>query len=400
MQSPSLPAPLLTELTIILGSQASDQTKEYQATQAVSRGELTDSQYAEAISWIQRKLHRQNEKVTKELVLDELVNLPPRQFILDRLHLEKGMLITICGTGESGKTLFAQHLALAFANSKPILGCWRAEDTYKVLHIDLEQNETLTRRRYTRLGAGLGLQAKDIHGIARATLPHKIDDASLSTSQQEEMLVSLFQGYSVVIIDSLRQMVLADENNSQIGTPLGLLRSVAEKTNTLVLLITHKGKGTENAAKQTGRGSSVIYDVVDGQIDLKATHTDDAVVIEVSCAKNRDAIRWQGFSYRLVDKGEYIRHQHCTTQLCLEVLDQTMANPDQQKQVAAIKFLREQRECNLTQMREVLHIKGIKADQMIEDMKQQKLLTERKSGNTRLFALGENAQTFLDYEAA
>jgi RecA-family ATPase len=331
-----------------------------------------------------------------EMHFSELIDLPERSFLVDRFDFERGTLINICGTGESGKTLFAQHLALCFSSQKKIMGEWEiVPGRYRVLHIDLEQSESMTKRRYVRLAASLGISASQIHGITRKTLESKIDEKS--AEETHNYLMQLFHGQDVVIIDSMRQALLCDENNSQIGSFLNRLKRAAEAANCIVFFISHMGK-TDGSSKQSARGSSAIFDAVDMQLDLSATHSEDSIMIEVRCAKNRDFIRWKGFTYRLVDEGEYISSQKCTSILTLSLMQKELKKDTQMAEELILKYLQENKEMNQRQFRDVSKLKGVVADQLAKDMVQQKILTLDIRSKSNIYSIGEHGQTMLDYE--
>ena len=138
---------------------------------------------------------------TKPITVMALNDFAPRQFILKRFGLERGMLVSVCGTGNSGKTLFVQYLATCFASNNMVFDkytdCGRG---MKVLHIDQEQSETLTARRYSRLACAAGVSSL---AIDRMQLPVKLDDASVGRAAMKKHLVGLLSKYQLVIIDSL-----------------------------------------------------------------------------------------------------------------------------------------------------------------------------------------------------
>lgn len=316
-----------------------------------------------------------------------LETLPPREFLLERFNFEKGSLINLCGSGSSGKTLFAQYLALCISQAQAMFGKFPIEGkTKKVLHVDQEQTESLTNRRYMRLAAGLGLKQIQ-NNIDRIKLDIKLDDPHKTSNEMLEHLVESWKGYDIIIIDSLRQAVIQDENNSQISEPISLLKRVAEVNNCVILMIHHKGKGP-TGSKQSGRGSSAIYDGVDVQIDLES---DNNGLITLSCAKNRDGVYFAGVSYLLEDRGEYIQSQRCQRELTLTLLDEKIkvTDSDRQKQIIdAVKAAGKQNQKNLFSL-----VKGSRDsfDKLIDQMLQQKLLTEEAGPkNARIFSPGEN----------
>lgn len=326
------------------------------------------------------------------IVLSGLESLPPREFVLKRFNWERGMLVTVCGTGCSGKSMFVQYLAVCLSANKPIFGKYLREnnggENWRILHIDMEQAETLTRRRYERIAAGLGVKEIDVD---RLKLPFKLDDPKFSKEEIEKELVETFKQYNVVVIDSLRQSVLCDENNSQIADTLHMLRGVAEKSKALTLLIHHMGK-SNGGSKQSGRGSSAIYDSVDAQLDMDAKDG----VIEIKCSKNRDAIYWKGIRYTMDDAGEFVPEQNTTKELVFTLLSDDVQVNEDDRQLKIVQFVNENKVANQKELFDL--VKGGKEafDELVKQMLQQKLLVEsRGPKNARLFHLGEHAENYL-----
>lgn len=332
------------------------------------------------------------------LISKGLINLAPREFLIKRFNMERGCVINICATGCSGKTLFIQNLALSVRYGIPFLGIGEiAPGIHKVLHIDQEQTESLTQRRYERLAAGLDLPGFD--GIDRVMLPYKLDDPALNRADVENELVEQFKKYSLVIMDSLRRSILCDENSSQIADILSLLNRVAEKSNVVLVFISHKGKVGEGAQKkQSARGSSAIYDATDVQIDLDAK--DDCIAL--SCAKNRDGMFWRGVEFKMSDGGNWIEAQNCYEKLIFELVRDDIKSKNHNKQVEILKLIKFSTEQSLkhSQIYELIKGDKDKFNLLLSDMIQQKLIIEKNGKfNSRMFFLGENAENSINWGA-
>lgn len=327
----------------------------------------------------------------RRLSFSSLDEMKPREFLLERFNFEKGCLINICGTGASGKTLFIQYLALCIAQQKPLFDQFMIEGkSNNVLHIDLEQTESLTTRRYVRLANGLGVNIKEINNIDRDKLDFKLDDPTKTKQEIINYLVDSWKDYDAIVIDSLRQAISQDENSSQIAEPLSVLKRVAEINNCVIIFIHHKGKGG-GISKQSGRGSSAIYDGIDIQIDLDA---DSSGKITLSCAKNRDGINFPGISYLLEDKGERCENQRCTEQLVFTLLDNAVKVNNANRQEMIIEAIKQNVSMKQGDLFDL--VKGRKADfdKLIESMKQQQIIKEDKGPkNSRIFSAGTN----IDY---
>ncbi len=247
-----------------------------------------------------------------KIVLKGLKALPPRQYILKRLEIERGTLALLCASGASGKSMLLQYIACCASSGKPLFGKFDiAKGT--VLHLDQEQNAIQTQRRYERLAAGLELDELDIE---RVDLNRRLD-APEEIKTVEDDLVALFQGKSLVLIDSLKATSEADENSPQIEVILKIMKRAAEKTKTGIVLIHHKGKSTANV-KQSGRGHSSIYDSVDIQIDLDWNM--ESGTAKLICRKNRDGKLFEGIEYKLLDTGDFNEMQNCSEKLEFQLL--------------------------------------------------------------------------------
>jgi RecA-family ATPase len=246
---------------------------------------------------------------TKKMKMVDISSMPTRDFVIKRLEIERGNLTLLCATGCSGKTMLAQYIASCVGSAKSLFGTFDVVGG-SVLHIDQEQSEMQTLRRYCRLSAGLNVSEID---VARTTLKKRLDDPSLDHEETLKELVEACTGIALCIIDSLKAASVADENSSDISDVLKMLKQVAEKTNCAILVIHHKGKGKDS--KQSGRGHSSIYDSVDGQFDLEMSNG----VYEITCAKSRESY-FDGIKYQLLDEGRYIENQACTERLEFHLL--------------------------------------------------------------------------------
>ena len=188
---------------------------------------------------------------------------------LDHLVREIGLVAgggaphLVAGYGYSGKTLALQALALGLAAGARVWGAYGGRDPRRVLHVDLEQGERLTRRRYQRLAlaSGIALASLGDH-LAVAVMP-----AGLTlTAGCEERWRQFMAGRDLVIVDSLRAASAGqDENDSGIRSGLDMLGGLSEQTGCRALVIHHARKqGPDDpGGRYAIRGSSAIFDGVD-----------------------------------------------------------------------------------------------------------------------------------------
>ncbi len=182
---------------------------------------------------------------------------PPVPWLSEELCLAPGAPSIISGYGGTGKTTFVQHLALAVATpGQKLLGAFGVRHG-AVLHIDHEQGQDLTRRRYLKLG---------IQAHAQLTLV-SFPQWSLGDRAPEARLAFLRAcgGKTLVVLDSLLASCVAflenGENDSTIREPLDFLGRVSAATGATFLVIHHSKK--DRADQMTAmRGSSALTDAV------------------------------------------------------------------------------------------------------------------------------------------
>jgi hypothetical protein len=256
-------------------------------------------------------------KERKPIKRQGLAALPAKVHVVRRLQIAANTLALLCATGSSGKTMLAQYIACCVSSGTNILRDFPVKKG-KVIHLDAEQSEDQTQRRYERLMAGLKLDEIDVE---RITLGARLDSSKLDHAAVERELIEAFTGATLAIVDSLKAVSEADENSADIERVLKMFKRVAEKTTCAVLLIHHKGKQRSDA-KQSGRGHSSIYDSVDVQIDLDA----EQGVYELWNTKNRDGRIFDGIKYQVIDGGGYNAAQDCSETLEFQAL-QTDVKP-------------------------------------------------------------------------
>lgn len=190
---------------------------------------------------------------------------PPINFVCQALHLAPGRPACVVGFPGCGKTVLAGEIGLAVAEpDDSTLGAWGGlpiDRRGKVLLIDLEVGEIMTRRRLTRLARGRGREIVDYAGRFFWTCESRL---SLRDPQFEEKLTAALEGFTLCIIDSLSKLLggLNENDNSAISAPMGMLTQVSNATGCAILILHHEGKapsdGTKREANQRGRGASGI----------------------------------------------------------------------------------------------------------------------------------------------
>lgn len=185
--------------------------------------------------------------------------LDPIAYAIRGLDLCPGAPAMVAGYGFSGKTVAMQAAALALATGQRVWGAFEGKRG-RVLHVDYEQGQRLTRERYQRLAVGLTVGPSDIEDrLVLVSMPQiYLDGVSV------EQLVKLFDGFDLVIIDSLRAACpTLEENDSSIRCVLDNLTRASEQTGCTIIVIHHARKPSQHAsggAKMAIRGSGALFD--------------------------------------------------------------------------------------------------------------------------------------------
>ena len=92
--------------------------------------------------------------------------LPPLSYLIRGIGLVAGSgpPHLVAGYGYSGKTLALQSLALSLTAGTAVWGVYPPGDCRRVIHVDYEQGEFLTRLRYERLRRAMGVEAAELQG--------------------------------------------------------------------------------------------------------------------------------------------------------------------------------------------------------------------------------------------
>lgn len=359
----------------------------------MNRWEKPDEQWMNALQSKAKVLVNSKLFSLKKMRKIGLAALPPRQYILKRLEIEKGTLALLCAAGGSGKSWLIQYIACCVNSGKPLFDKFEVAQG-RVLHIDVEQGENQTQRRYERLASGLGLNDYDVD---RVELNGRLDSAE-NIKHIEADLTELFTGYQMVMIDSLKAVSEVDENSAQIEIICKIFKRVAEKAGCAIMLIHHKGKGKSDA-RQSGRGHSSIYDSVDVQIDIN--HEPDSHEYELICAKNRNGRVFNGIRYIMEDVGDFCEAQNCTEGLTLTSIDSELSVPHKEEikdtsDVIILRNLATVGKSNLTELYEMVKGDRTEFNKVVEQLLQKEFITEtRGARNARIFDITDKGKSFI-----
>lgn len=204
--------------------------------------------------------------------------LPPIPWVVEGLDICPGAPVLVAGYGYSGKTVACQSKALSIAAGLPIWGTFKGT-TGRVVHIDYEQGNRLTRERYQRLARAMMVGPSDLGDRLRlASLPPLYLDGTAA----EEVLCKELDGCTLAIFDSLKAAAPSlEENNSDVRKTLDMLGRVSEKTGCASIVIHHARKPKQDAvggAKMAIRGSGAIFDACSSVLVFEATKGNPTIV--------------------------------------------------------------------------------------------------------------------------
>lgn len=219
-----------------------------------------------------------------QLTTEEIFQpLSPTKWTVDGLQLCPGRPAIVAGYGFSGKTMFAQALALFAASGKRAFGCWDAMKS-RVLYIDLDQGKKATLKRFHRLAYGLNITRESLGD--RLVLECHPTDIRLTERGANLVLETLVTGFDLVIIDALKGLTSgADENESGIRDYIDQLTAVSEHTDAAFVLLHHSGKGEENGDdRKAMRGSSSIFDAAGASFKLAGVKGEPKVLSQIKAS--------------------------------------------------------------------------------------------------------------------
>lgn len=190
--------------------------------------------------------------------------LPELEYIVPEIGLVAGggAPHMVAGYGFAGKTLAIQSLLLSLAAGTTVWGAYKLARTFRVRHVDKEQGDALTRRRYQRLARDMGVNLNELGDrIGAAIMPPLTMSLGCRADWQ-----ALMEGVDLMLVDSMRAASPGqDENSSEFREGLDMLGELSECTKCRALVIHHARKPNDDApsGRFNIRGSSAIFDALD-----------------------------------------------------------------------------------------------------------------------------------------
>jgi hypothetical protein len=209
--------------------------------------------------------------------------LPPYPWLVQGLHLAPGRITLLNGYADVGKTVIGMTIALAVASGTAVWGLFKPVKAGRVLHLNGEIGTYIARERYQRLARGSGLDEAELAKSGNLVLSN-YPAARLDDKDFEDQLALLVEGFSLVIIDSLRAFSGAlDENAKEIGVALFKLARVSNRTGVTIMVLHHNRKASKDdvgGAKQAISGSSSILGGAECAFVMTSTEKGGPILVQ------------------------------------------------------------------------------------------------------------------------
>jgi hypothetical protein len=222
----------------------------------------------------------------------------------------------IAGAPKSAKTWFGLSLALSVASGTKAFGHFEVNQKGPALVYIAEDQEPMIRARIDALCQHhtLDINSLPLHVISVPAMRLDLEHDQLRLVDTVELVRP-----SIVLIDPLRRIHAADENNAtDMARLLSFFRALQRSFNTAVIIVHHIIKRTTSRAGQSLRGSTDLWAWTDSCAYLSRKNDHDTQVTVT--LEHRAAPAPQPLAMALISKPD-------ESQTHLELLDPTPANP-------------------------------------------------------------------------
>ena len=230
-------------------------------------------------------------------VLDKA--LPPLIWDVQPL-ISRGDRVIVFGETFSLKSWIMLHMALHLGAAADWLG-FKVPEQRRVLYVDEEMNERTLRRRVKRLGQGAGLTLDEpVQFLSRAGVRFDAYGAHTLLSY----LTKHHFKPDVIIIDSLRRVMLGDENKTMDVAPFWRNLEPLSRDGTTVQITHHMNKPPmegKRALRYRASGNTDILAGADAAFSVERLGPDTACITGI---KARDDVEHSAFTVRLDDAGD------------------------------------------------------------------------------------------------
>ena len=209
-------------------------------------------------------------------ILNAFSNVPaPIRFIFPGLPY--GVVGSIISPGGVGKSAFALSLACQIAGG-PCLTGLPSDEIGKVVYVAGEDPENVIEHRLFAVGEHCNQVERETIAENLTIIPASAENLDILSTKTQEFFSKLATGATLLILDTLRVIHSADENDSgAMSNVVGHLKRIANQTGCSIIFLHHTNKNSMNTGggneQQASRGSSVLV----------------------------DNIRWQGFLTKMPD---------------------------------------------------------------------------------------------------
>jgi hypothetical protein len=207
--------------------------------------------------------------------------LPPLEYICAAIGMTagKGPPHMVAGYGFSGKTVALQAMALQLAAGRSVWGAYTGRGPLRVLHVDEEQGQRLTQRRYQRLALAMGL---DLPELLDTLAVSPMAGLRLDNPNHAPAWEAIMRGRDAMIVDSLRVVQPSvEENSSEFRRGLDMLGRLSALTGCRAVVIHHARKSSNdkpNGGIESIRGSGAILDACDSVYVFSASKGEPVAV--------------------------------------------------------------------------------------------------------------------------
>ena len=195
--------------------------------------------------------------------LDELLNIPPRQWLLGRKML-RGYVMFLAAPGGAGKTAWATVTTLAMASGQALLGD-KPHKPMRVWSLGLEDDRREALRRLAAAMKHYGLPPAVLDNVRmdsgrdrKFCIATKRADGTLDLPDYQALIDEIKRDQiDVLVVDPfLRSHRVAENSNEDQDEVMGVYAQVAEETGCAILLIHHTKKGATGGDLDSLRGGS------------------------------------------------------------------------------------------------------------------------------------------------
>lgn len=195
-------------------------------------------------------------------ILNAFSNVPaPIEFILPGLPY--GVVGSVISPGGVGKSAFALSLACQIAGGPDLLGLQTVIG--KVVYVAGEDPSNVIEHRLHAIGEHCNGVERETIAENLTVIPASGETLDILSNKTQEYFLKLATGSTLLVLDTLRVIHSADENDSgAMSNVVGHLKRIANKTNCSIIFLHHTNKNSMNNGagneQQASRGSSVLVD--------------------------------------------------------------------------------------------------------------------------------------------